>query len=51
MLTSYLLTKISSKLRCFFIAKGHIATRWAFYPIPKWRITPHWSIWIVFIAM
>ena len=51
MLTSYLLTKISSKLRCFFIVKGHIATRWAFYHIPKWRITPHWSILIVFISM
>ena len=34
-----------------FIVKSYIATRWAFYPIPKWRITPHWSILIIFIAM
>ena len=31
MLTSYLLTKMSSKL-ILFIVKCHIATRWAFYP-------------------
>ena len=50
MLTSYLLT-FFFKVEIFCFVKSHIATRLAFYPIPNWRITPHWSILIIFIAM
>ena len=45
-----LLANLFSKLIYFFI-KSHIATRLAFYPIPNWRIIPHWSTLIIFIAM
>ena len=50
MLTSYLLANLFFKVDIFFV-KSHIATRLTFYPIPNWRITPHWSTLIIFIAM